>query len=438
VKDGVQPRPQVVICVADNCGRLIGKWRAAHHLEEVLAEGLAMPNFHLVTGLENVPHVSLQVTGPHRGFPNGRLLPDPDTRFRVPGHEGIDHYLADAYHADKTLVEEAPRSILKRQIARLEDSGLGATMASELEFYLFLQSFAELAEQDYRLLRPYHHRHGDNDLFVSGLARAFVRQLIADLAGAGIEVDQFQGEGGAGQLELNMAPSLPLKACDQHAVFKHVVKLRAALEGNAVTFMARPFEEGAGSGGHIHLCLTDREGHCLLTDGEKPKGQAAAFLAGVLAYTGDFAVLHAPYGNSYRRLRRGAFTPLNASWGWDNRSCLVRVTGCGPNARLEFRLPGADANPYLAYAALLASGLAGLEERLELGAPVASDATSADRPHLPRDLTEAVQSFEHSAVARRALGAGVHRHLLQLAREELEIERTHVTDWDRRRCFEAV
>jgi len=429
---------QIAICVPDNCGRLIGKRQPAARLAEATGEGTPMPNFHLVTGLENRPHTNFAVTGPHTGFRNGRLRADVRTRFAVPGEPDTEYFIADAVDERGEPVPEAPRSLLRAQIERLEQAGFTALVASELEFYLFDQSFSALADDDYRVLRPYHHRHGDNDLFVTGIAGDFLSRLVADAAQAGIVVDQIQGEGGPGQLEVNVRPADPLRACDQHAIFKHLVKVRAQLESRAVTFMAKPTEGAAGSGGHVHFCLKDAGGRALLTPAAEPAGQAAAFIAGVLAFAGDFIALYAPYANSYRRFHKGAFTPLNAGWAWENRSCLVRLTGDGASARLEFRLPGADANPYFMYSGLIASGLAGVEARLELPPAVGGDASTADLPALPRDLTEAYHAFGRSTVARAAFGPRVHDHLVMLVAEELEIERRHVTDWDRRRCFEAA
>ena len=352
---------RVAVCVPDNLGRLIGKRLPATRFDEAAGDGMPMPNFHLVTGPENRPHSNMRITGPHTGFRNGRLRIARETRFTVPGDPETAWFLADALDESGCLVEQAPRRILSRQIERLGAAGLTASAASELEFFLFDQTYAELASGDYRDLRPFHHRHGDNDLLVTGIVTPFLDQLADDLAAAGLEVDQVQGEGGAGQLEVNIRPAAPLRAADQHVLFKHVVKARALLEGRAVTFMAKPFESESGSGGHIHLGLRDRAGQALLGAGEVPDGLAASFLAGILAFTGDFMPMHAPSANSYRRFVPGAFTPLNAAWAWENRSCMVRLTGTARNARFEVRLPGADCNPYFAYAALLASGLAGME-----------------------------------------------------------------------------
>ncbi len=432
------PASEIAVAVVDTCGRLIGKRLAARRLAEAIDPGMPMPNFHLVTGITNVPFTTLAVTGPATGFRNGRLRVDPATRFRVPGEPTTDYYLTDALTLDGRPVAEAPRSILRRQCEHLAAAGFLASMASEPEFYLFDQSFAELARQHYRDLHPFHHRHGDNDLFVTSIVKGFIDRVTHDLAEAEIDIDQVQGEGGTGQLELNMAPKPPLAAADAHAVFKHILKLRALLDDKALTFMAKPFTTEAGSGGHVHLCLAKPGAGPLLVPGERPDGDVAAFMAGVLAHSADFMILHAPYGNSYRRLVPGTFTPLAASWGWENRSCLLRLTGSGAGARFEFRLPGADANPYLVYAGLIGAGLAGLEAGLELSEETLGDAALQPLSELPREPHEALARFAGSRVVEAAFGPLVQAHLSELFAAELEAERRQVTDQDLVRCFEVV
>jgi glutamine synthetase len=223
---------------------------------------------------------------------------------------------------------------------------------------------------------------------------------------------------------------------DRHVIYKHGVKAMAQERGLSATFMAKPFTARAGSGGHVHLCLYDRDGGPLLGAGAlSPVGRS--FLAGLLAYGPEFTLLHAPYANSYRRLQPGSFAPVNATWGWDNRTCMVRVVGRGRACRFEFKIPGADANPYLSFAAILATGLAGVAERLDLPDPVTGNAwVQNGASRLPADLTEAVAAFAGSELAERALSAPVHQHLLGLATEELNVTRRHVTDWEIRRGFE--
>ncbi len=237
----------VAVCAPDNAGRLIGKTIPAGRWKSVLAEGLPMPNFHLITGIENVPLDGLTVTGPHRGFPNGLLRPCPETMCLPPWEPGSALVLSDVEDGERKLVEQAPRSILSRQVACLQDAGLTATFASELEFYLFSTSYAEAWASGYRDLEA-----------------------------------------------------------DRHVIYKHGVKAMAQERGLSATFMAKPFTARAGSSCHVHLCLYDRDGGPLLGVGALSP-VARSFLAGLLAYGPEFTVLHAPYANSYRRLQPGSF-----------------------------------------------------------------------------------------------------------------------------------
>ena len=439
--DGALP-PEVevvAVCVPDHFGRLIGKRVPAERWPAVREQGLSMPNFHLVTGPDNVPYPDLAVTGYHTGFRNGLLEPRTDTAFRLSPEPGTLFVLADAFHAGGERVEEAPRRILDTQVARLAERGLRARCAAELEFYLFRTPYERAAAQGYRRLEPYYHLHADNDILIAGYAEGFLSSLRAAMRGAGIGCDNTQGEGGEGQYEINLPPAAPLAMADRTVIFKHLVKALAREQSLAATFMAKWGTPRVGSGGHVHLSLEDDEGRPLFEGlSDAPRTPGAAFLAGLLAYAGDFCLLHAPFANSYRRLQPDSFAPTNASWGYDNRSVLVRVVRGAGAARLEFRLPGADANPYLSFAALLAAGIEGLDRQLELPAPTEGNAYESDAPALHGDLTEAVQAFERSAVARRAFGPTVHRHLLDHGRRERDATRRAVSDWQLARGFERA
>ena len=438
LKDMLADADTVAVCVPDNCGRLIGKRQPVARWPALRADGLAMPNFHLVTGLENRPYGDLEVTGEHTGFRNGLLMPIEETAFRSPSEPRTVLFLAEALDGDRRPVEEAPRRILARQIERLSVHGLSARMASELEFYLFRQSYADAHTSMYRDLVPFYHRHADNDILVSGFDEPFFLELRKALEAAHLEVDQTQGEGGTGQYEINVRPAPPLQAADQHVTFKHVVKAAAHRAGCAACFMAKPFTDDAGSSSHIHISLQKEDGSSAVgRDGQLDR-LGAAFLAGLIAFTPELTLLHAPYANSYRRLVPGSFAPANASWAWDNRMSMVRITGTGPNMRFEFRLPGADVNPYFSYATILAAGLEGIDRGLEPPEPAEGNAYRAKAPQLPRDLTEAVRAFSESQMAELAFTAPVHRHLCRLAQHELSEVRRLVADWELRRGFESA
>lgn len=430
---------QVAICVPDNFGRLAGKRLPAARWAELRRDGLAMPDFHLVTDAENRPYPDLEVTGAHTGYRNGVLMPLPETRFRVATEPGTAFVLAEALDAGRRPREEAPRRILERQLARLAERGLAAAMASELEFYLFRCTVAEAAERGFRRLPTDYPRHADNDLLVAGYAEPFLAELRAALALAGIAVTCTQGEGGLGQFEVNTAHGEPLATADRHVIFKHVAKALAEARGRAVSFMAKLDAADAGSSGHVHLSIADRRGRPAIgRDGAlAPFGRA--FLAGLLAFTPDFALLHAPFANSYRRLQHGSMAPSRAAWAFDNRSAMIRVLADRAGSlRLEFRLPGADMNPYLSFAAILAAGLAGVEQGLEPPPPATGDIYAGDAPRLPGDLTESVAAFTASPVAAAALGAPVHRHLAGFFARERDAGRRAVTDWELRRGFDVA
>jgi glutamine synthetase len=426
----------VAICAPDNAGRLIGKRIPAGRWGQVLAAGLPMPDFHLVTGIENVPLDGLAVTGPHRGFPNGLLRPCPETMCLPAWEPGSALVISDVADASGELAGQAPRSILKRQAARLREAGLTATFASELEFYLFRTSYRQAWASGYRDLEPSYHQHADNDILIAGYDHEFVGSVRQAMDSIGVQIDQWQGEGGPGQHEINLRYADPLQMADRHVLYKHGVKALAQQRALAATFMAKPFTGQAGSSCHVHLCLYGGDQRPALGTADlSPLGRS--FLAGLLAYGPELTLLHAPYANSYRRLQPGNFAPVNATWGWDNRTCMVRVVGRGQACRLEFKVPGADVNPYVSFAAILAAGLAGVDQGLEPPAPVPGDASAGgEAPRLPADLTEAVAAFAGSKLAQRAFTPAVHQHLLGLAGEELTTTRRHVTDWEIRRGFE--
>lgn len=420
----------VAIATPDNCGRLIGKRRPVADWPTLRAQGMAMPDFHLVTGLENQPHADMAVTGAATGFRNGLLFPVPAAAFLSPGEPRTAYVLAEARHADGTSCAEAPRQILAAQIARLGTLGVAAVAASELEFYAFRAPYSTLRDNGYTG-PPLYHRSGDNDLLVSGYGAAFYSAIVAALTASCIVVDQMQGEAGPGQCEINIAPAPLAEAADNHAAFKHIVKATAHSLDRAVTFLAKPFATEASSGGHMHLSFTRADGTNALADDGGLTDFGTAFLAGIVVGTPDLALLSAPYQNSYRRLQPGSFAPLRANWGHEARTVMLRLLGTGARLRMEFRLPGADANPYLAYAAVIAAGLHGVETQAVLP-------SQGDGPPLPADLTEAVLSFEASAVAEAAFGRTVKQHLAGLARHELATSRRAVSDWEIRHGFEEA
>jgi glutamine synthetase len=435
----------VSVCVPDHYGRLAGKRISAGRLEAVLATGLEMPDFHLITGPDNQPAAGLAVTGEHTGFPNGLLWPDMQTFRRLPWDRASGIVLAEARRRDGTVIPEAPRAILLRQVERLARYGLAAWVATELEFYVYEDSYAGSFRKGYRGLSPLYHRNGDNDVLVTEFLDQYLRPLRLAMADLGLHAEATQGEGGVGQAEMNFPPGAPIQAADGHALFKHAAKAIAYQQSRAVTFMAKPDQSQPGSGCHLHLSLQDEAGNpCTAAAGTELSQRARQFLAGVLAFSPELTLLHAPVLNSYRRLQPGGWAPSAATWGYDNRAAMVRVIGSGPSLRMEFRLPGADANPYLAIAAALAAGIGGLEdEGTEVPAAVRAAARgTADEAGydqaVPMDLTEAIQRFEESKLASRAFGESVRDHVAGMARHQLRLARQVVTEWEIEHGFETA
>jgi len=430
----------VAVAVPDAAGRLIGKRLTVENWERVRETGeFSMPDFHLITDIENSPIPGMHAAGVQNGFRDGLLRPDMSSWRNLPWNEDTGLVICDAYDAVGAPAECAPRWVLRRQVERLAARGMLAGAASELEFYVLQTSYSAAAESGFRQLRPAYHRQGDNDLLVDDVLEPLLSDIRRLMPMANVPIELSQGEGGIGQFEVTLRWSDPVAMADRHVVYKYGVKALAQRRDLAATFIAKLRDDQPGSSCHVHLSLRDRAGRCLLSgDSDGLSAFGGAFVAGLLTYAADFCLLCVPYVNSYRRLQPGSWAPATLTWGIDNRTCLVRLCGRPASRRIEFRLPGADANPYLAFAGIIAAGLQGVDDRLSPPPPVAADAYAVDAPPLPRDLAEAIARFEVSTVARRALGDEVHEHLAALGRHERDINRREVTDRDLARGLEVA
>jgi glutamine synthetase len=428
----------IALAVPDNIGRLIGKRIPAERYEEVTRSGLSMPDFHLVTGVKNTPIEGLAVTGAHTGFRNGVLRPDESTLRLLPWHEATALVLCNPYDPDGRPSEVAPRWVLRRQLERLGALGLEARCATELEFYLYRGTYEKHHRLGYRKLEPSYHLHGDNDLLVAGYDEALMADIRRLMPQAGIPVEVSHGEGGAGQHEIALEKAAPLESADRHVVYKHGVKELAARHALAATFMAKVRDDEPGSSCHVHISIADGERSALANEAGALTPFGRSFLSGLLAHTPELMLLHAPYSNSYRRLVKGSWAPANLTWGYDNRTCCVRVLGSGRNFRFEFRTPGADANPYLSLAAIFAAGLAGVERGLDPPPAETGDAYAVNAPDLPGDIGEAVTAFAASELAASVFGAAVRDHFAAIGAAERDECRRAVTDVDLRRGFERA
>ena len=427
----------VVVAVPDLRGRLLGqRVDARHFLSRVASEGLGACVYLLAVDaeMETAPGYAIDATA--LGYGDLVLRPDLATLRPAPWDAGAALVLADAVTRDGADVPVAPRTVLAGQLQRLARLELTALAGVELEFLLFGASFAEAHARGYRDLAPA--SRWNADYAVTGLEgyEPVVRRIRRDMRAAGLRLESSRGEVHPGQYEIVFRYADALTACDQAVFYRTGARAIAAAEGAALTFLAK-YDGGEGSSGHVHLSLRGADGAVAFA-GDGAHGMSPLmehFVAGQLACLRELTLLFAPNVNSYKRLAPGAFAPVRVAWGPDNRLCPVRVVGRGESLRIEHRVPGADVNPYLAVAAIVAAGLYGIERRLPLEAATFG-APGEHLPRLPESLRDAVEAWEASEVAAEAFGKDVVAHYATAGRQEWERFSRAVTDWELARGFE--
>ena len=434
----------VLVVLVDMQGRLMGKRFQA---EFFLASGHREThgcNYLLPTDLEMETVPGYRAAGWATGYGDNTLKPDLSTLRRIPWLPGTALVLCDVLdHHGHAEVPQSPRAILKRQTARLRALGYEAMMASELEFFLFRQSYEDLQAQGYRGMTPVSAYNEDYHIFQTSKEEEVMRAIRTGLTAAGIPVENSKGEASAGQEEINVTYAEALAAADIHALTKHGVKEISWSKGRAATFMAKYDQTQAGSSCHVHQSLRSLDGSPAFFEPGAPHGMSAlmrSYLAGLLAHADEITLFLAPYVNSYKRFVAGTFAPTRAIWSADNRTAGYRLVGADTKSvRVECRVGGADLTPHLAYAALLAAGISGIEQGLELEPEFTGDAYGATSAReIPRTLRAAADAAEGSAMLRAALGDAVVDHYVHAARwEQAECDR-RVTDWDIARGFERA
>ncbi len=437
----------VVTALPDVFGRLVGKRITSHFfLEEVVSHGMHVCDYLLACDMEMDPTPGYAYTSWATGYADLHAVPDLTTLRRAAWHERTAVVLCDALGSDGEPVGVSPRAILRRQLERAAAAGLHAKMGSELEFFLLADDYATAHRKGYRNLNPSQRYVEDYHVLSSAFAEPVIRAIRSGADGSGIPVEFSKGEWGPGQHEINLRYAPALEMADRHVVYKLAAKEIAAAHGQSITFMAKFDEALAGSSLHIHMSLWDAEDRAVFA-GDTPLAGTPVdasdtfrgFLGGLLEHAREISVLLAPNPNSYKRYRPGTFAPTGIAWSYDNRTAGFRVVGRGDSLRVECRIPGADANPYLAYAALIAAGLAGIERNSDPGPAFQGDVYAAEGlPHVPRSLPEALSELEASGFAREAFGDEVVEHLLHFARTEQSQVETRVTDVERARYFERI
>jgi len=435
----------VLVAFTDLYGRLVGKrFDAGFFLDSIARDGTHGCDYLLTVDMEMEPVPGYRFANWELGYGDVHLVPDLETLRLATWLEKTALVLCDV-ESDRThsRLDLAPRSLLRSQVAAAAAVGYDAFAASELEYYIFENSYAEAAALGYADLRPagwyiedYHALQGARVERLNATVRRHLKR-------SGVPVESSKGEWGLGQHELNVRYAQVLEMADRHAIYKQCLKEVADQLGMSVTFMAKFSQTGAGSSCHLHLSLW-RDGENAFA-GEEELGPVRGsdvfrwFLGGWIAHAPEMMPLYAPTVNSYKRYLPGSWAPTRLAWSYDNRTAGFRVVGRGPSLRIECRIPGADCNPYLAFAAALASGLDGIANRVEPPPIYEGDVYRAgELPLVPATLREATDRFEGSALARRAFGESAVEHYTHFFRVEQEAYDRAVTDWDRKRYFERI
>ena len=432
----------VVLALVDMQGRLQGKrFHAPYVLDQVVAHGSEGCNYLLAVDVDMNTVDGYAMSSWERGYGDFAMKPDLGTLRRVPWQPGTAMLLADLEWLDGSgPVVASPRQILRRQLDRLAAHGLTAYAGTELEFVLFRNSYEDAWRRGYRELTPANQYNVDYSLLGTARVEPLLRRIRTEMAGAGLTPESAKGECNLGQHEIAFRYDEAIACADHHAIYKNGAKEIAAQEGMAITFMAKP-NEREGNSCHIHFSLRDTDGRsAMLGDGPahlSVTGQRV--LAGLLDTMRELSLFFAPNINSYKRYQPGSFAPTALRWGTDNRTCALRLVGHGQGMRVENRVPGADVNPYLAIAALVAGAVHGIERELELGDECTGNAyDDAAAERVPGTLRDALTLWESSTVAKDAFGDEVVAHYANQARVELATFDAAVTDWELTRGFERL
>jgi glutamine synthetase len=434
----------VLVVQVDMQGRLMGKRFQAENFVESAWEETHSCNYLLATDMEMNTVEGYKATSWATGYGDYVMKPDLATLRLIPWLPGTALVICDILdHHTHEAVPHSPRAILKKQIARLEAKGMRAMMASELEFFLFRETYEEAHGKGYDGLTPISAYNEDYHIFQTTKEEDVMRAIRTGLQGAHIPVENSKGEADAGQEEINVRYADALTMADRHGIIKNGCKEIAWSKGRALSFMAKWSDKAAGSSCHIHQSLAGADGQPLFYDPEAEHGMSATmrhYLAGLLRHSGEITCFLAPYINSYKRFTAGLFAPTKAVWSMDNRTAGYRICAANTKAvRVECRIGGADLNPYLAMAALIAAGLDGMEKRRPLEPAFVGDAYGgADIPSIPSTLRDAASALEGSEMLRAAFGDDVVDHYVHAARWEQRESDRRVTDWDLARGFERA
>jgi glutamine synthetase len=424
----------VIMAFTDMQGRLLGKRLHRDFFFEQIEHGHGTEgcNYLLALDMEMDPVRGYEIASWERGYGDFELLPDVATLRRIPWLEATAMIQCDVAWADGSPVRPSPRQVLRSQVERARGLGFEAKFASELEFYLLRESYEEAYRKRYVDLTPSVPYILDYHILAASYDEPLLRQIRNGMHGAGIPVETSKGEAWPGQQEINFRYADALTMADNHVVYKNGAKEIAHLNGCSITFMAKPHHDWIGSSCHIHSSLWRDGANAFAGESDVFR----AYLAGQLTCARELAVFFAPNVNSYKRYALESWAPTTLTWGRDNRTCGLRVVGSGGGLRVETRIPGGDVNPYLGFAALLAAGLYGIENSLELPPAFEGNAYESTAERFPSTLRGAIAALDGGTMARAAFGDDVVDHYLNYARTEQAIFDRVVTSWERERLYE--
>ena len=433
----------VLACFTDMQGRLMGKRFHAVNFVETSFKETHCCNYLLATDLEMATPDGYASTSWEKGYGDYIMAPDLSTIRLMPWLEGTAMVLCDILdHHTHAPVPHDPRAMLKRQVARLSEMGFDAMMATELEFFLFEKSFDDIRKGGFRDLTPLSGINEDYNIFQTTKEEHVMRPIRNHLFGAGLPIENSKGEAETGQEELNIRYAAALDCADHHSIAKHAVKEIAWQHGHAASFLPKWHQDKVGSSSHVHQSLW-QEGNPAFYEEGAALGMSQLmkhYMAGLIHYAPDYTFFLAPYVNSYKRFAKGTFAPTKTVWSVDNRTAGFRLCGDGTKGvRVECRIGGSDLNPYLAQAAMLAAGIRGIEDKMDLPPPTGGDVyEDAKAQDIPRTLRAATEKLRNSAFLREAMGDDVIDHYTRCAEWEQEEFDRVVTDWEIARGFERA
>ena len=435
----------VLMVFPDLQGRLVGKRTTGRFfVQKVADDGTENCDYLIACDIDNNPVSGYRYTSYEQGYGDMLARADWNTLRVTPWVDKTAMIMCDLFDVETgQLIEVAPRTVLRRQVQAAETMGLLPMVASEIEFYLFNDTYDEAHRKGYRDLRAHSPWVEDYHVLQTTKDEYIIGQIRRGLEAAGVPVEFSKGEAGRGQHEINLDYTTAVEMADRNHIYKNAAKEIAHLNGRSVSFMAKYDFDDTGSSCHIHSSLWSLDGEtALFDDHTDPHGMSPLFrhyLAGLIATAQEFSLLWAPTINSYKRFQPGSWAPTGIGWGVDNRTLGYRKVGHGQGTRVECRIPGSDANSYFAFAGTLAGGLYGIKHQLELPPPFEGNGYDAsDIGRIPWNLPEAIALWEGSSIARECFGDDVHHHILTMAKAEWQAFNQTVTDWELRRYWERI